>query len=134
MYYRVKCTSEEVQESGKTLKFLDYYLIDTDNFITAGTKVMELYNNCEIEDVCLMKTYKPSVNEYKDGNKIFIVKIAQDFEDENGKTKVIKYPMPVFANNNDEVQIIMKNFIAQGFDDMRLVTVSETQWKYIKEN
>lgn len=132
MWFRVKYTSEEVQDNGKTIHFLDYYLLDADNFAEAGYKVMELHNNTgEVEDVCLMKAYKPAVNEYTDGNKLFIVKVAQDFTEENGKTKTIKYPMPVFANSNDELQIIMKDFIAQGFDDMRLVTVSETTWKYI---
>lgn len=132
MWYRIKHTYQEETESGKTINFLNYYLTDADNFAEAGYKVMELnQGEGEVEDVVLLKNYKPSVNEYYENAKIFIVKVAEDFED-NGKVKTLKYPMPVFADNNDQLQHIMKDFFTQGMNNMRLTTVSETKWIYIK--
>ena len=51
--------------------------------------------------------------------------------DENGNIKTLKYPMPVFANNDAELYIIVKDFIKQGLNDMRLTTISETKWIFL---
>ena len=51
--------------------------------------------------------------------------------DENGNIKTLKYPMPVFANNDVELYSIVKNFIKQGLNDMRLTTISETKWIFL---
>lgn len=133
MWYKVKYTSSEVLESGKVIHTLDYYLVDANNFADAGYKVLKENNNLgEVEDVCLMKNYKPAGNiQYADTNKVFIVKFAEDFEDENGKIKTIKYPVPFWANNNTELQTILELYLKQGLDNMRITTVSETRWKII---
>ena len=45
--------------------------------------------------------------------------------------KTVKYALPVFADNNEQLQTIMKDYISQGLDDMRLTTISETKWIFI---
>ena len=113
---------------------IETYLTDADNFAEAGYKVINKLGteNVEVEDICLMKTLKPLVNEkYSIKNKLFIVKIAEDIFD-NNKVKTIKYVLPVFANDSDDLQRIMKDYIAQGLDNMRLTTISETQWIYLE--
>lgn len=87
--------------------------------------------NIEVEDILLMKSYKPAINEYKEGNKVYIIKIAEDMTNENGNIKTLKYPMPVFANNDAELYVIVKNFIKQGLNNMRLTTISETKWIFL---
>lgn len=132
MWYKVKFVREEIFED-KIIKQTLYYLIDTTDFASAGYKVLEYWNNDgEVEDVCLMKNYKPLGNEkYSDDNKVFIVKVATDFTDDNGKTKTIKYPLPFYANNNTDLQKILENFISQGMEDMRVTTISETKWEIL---
>ena len=79
-----------------------------------------------------MKTLKPAGNiEYAPTNKVFIVKFAEDI-DIDGRTKTLKYPVPFYANNNEELQVILKLYLEQGLDNMRITTVSETQWKIIQ--
>ena len=78
-----------------------------------------------------MKQYKPAINDYTEGKKIYIVKIAEDYIDDNGVTKTLKYPMPVFASNDVELYQIVKDYLKQGLNNMRLTTISETKWKYI---
>lgn len=133
MWYKVKFTRDEQIEDKIVHKTL-YYLVDTDDFATAGYKALEYWNNDgEVEDVCLMKSYKPLGNEkYSDDNKVFIVKVATDFIDDNGRVKTIKYPLPFYANNNTELQKILENFISQGMEDMRVTTISETKWEIIE--
>lgn len=134
MWYKIKYTSEETLESGKVLNTLDYYLVDCDNFAEAGYKVMELNNGKgEIEDVMLMKSFKPAANiPYNDNNKLYIVKFAEDFIQDNGKVKTQKYPVPFYANDSKELQTIIDYYMKQGLDNMRVTTISETKWKYIK--
>lgn len=133
MWYRVKISRDvKNHDTGNVKNIIEYYLTDANNFGYAGINVInKIGRNIEIEDVQLMKQYKPSINEYTEGNKIYIVKIAEDFIDDNGNKKVMKYPIPVFANNDTELYMIVKQYLKQGFNNMRLTTISETQWLYV---
>lgn len=130
MIYKVKITREEEQPSGKIKKYTDYVLVDSDNFATAGYEVQKYFGGQgEIEDVCMMKAYKPVGNErYANTNKVFIVKFAEDFVQEDGSIKTQKYPVPFFANDNTDLQKILDLYIKQGIENMRVTTVSETKW------
>ena len=130
MWYRVKLTRDIEQPSGRMKHSTEYYLCDTENFAEAGYKVLQHTNGQgEIEDVCLMKSFKPSGNQkYNENNKVFIVKFAQDFVNEDGTIKTQKYPVPFYANNNNELQVILDLYIKQGLEGMRVTTVSETNW------
>ena len=91
-----------------------------------------LNGRCEIEDVMLMKQIKPLANKkYSEQNKVFIVKLAEDFANDDGTIKTIKYPVPFLANNTIDLQKILKLYLAQGFDNMRICTISETKWKIV---
>ena len=47
------------------------------------------------------------------------------------KTKTVKYELPVFANDSNELHKIVNDYITQGLENMRLTTISETKWLYI---
>lgn len=133
MLYRVKINRDvKSKDTGNMKNITEYYLTDAINFGYAGIKVLQkLGNKIEIEDVMLMKQYKPAINEYTEGNKVYIVKIAEDYVDDNGNVKTLKYPMPVFANNDSELYNIVKQYLKQGLNNMRLTTISETKWIYL---
>lgn len=133
MWYKVKTSKQYVTPSGKEKTKTEYWLCDRDNFAEAGYDVMKyLDGNCEVEDISLMKNYKPLANQrYNDNNKVFIVKFAEDFVNEDGTVKTQKYPVPFFASSNSDLQKIIEEYIKQGLDNMRVTTVSETQWNII---
>ena len=133
MWYRVKVSRNIVTTKGKEKPVTEYYLSDKENFAEAGYAVLQYLNgDGEIEDVCLMKNLKPSGNtEYQPTCKVFIVKFAEEVEQEDGTIKTLKYPVPFYANNNTELQKILELYLKQGLDNMRITTVSETQWKII---
>ncbi len=132
MYFKIKLNRTITTESGKEKKVIETYFTEALHFADAGYKVIqEIGKDIEVEDVCLMKAFKPSPNEYKDNSKIFAVKIAEDLPQGDGTYKTIKYSLPVFASNSEEVNTIMKNYIAQGLENMRLTTISETKWIWI---
>lgn len=126
MFYKVKISKPDTSA-------IETYLTEGDNFAEAGYKIINELGTkgIEVEDICLMKTLKPFINEkYSEDNKLFIVKIAEDIFTEK-KMKTVKYVMPVFANNADELQKIVRDYLAQGLEYMRLTTISETKWIYI---
>lgn len=133
MWYKVKVSRTIQTPKGKDKSITEYYLSDQVNFAEAGYKVLEyLGGEGEIEDVCLMKNLKPAGNtKYQDSCKVFIVKFAEEMEQEDGTLKTVKYPVPFYANNNTELQKILDIYLQQGLENMRITTVSETQWKIV---
>lgn len=131
MWYKVKATVESQDGMHKNETY--YFLCDRDNFAEAGYEVMKHLNGeCEIEDVCLMKTMKPLANpQYSERNKVFIVKIAQDFITDDGKTKTMKYPIPFYASDNSQLQKIIDEYLKQGLEGMRPTSISETKWEIL---
>ena len=126
MYFRIK-VSNLPDVSGITT-----FLLDEDNFANAAYKVIEqIGTTADIEEIKWMKNFKPVINEkYDPNNKLYIIKIAEDMNIE-GKIKTVKYELPVFANDSNELNKIVNDYISQGLQNMRLTTISETKWIYI---
>ena len=133
MYFKIKASVTNVLENGKEKTVIETYLTEGINFIDAGYKIIQLLGNPDaIEDICMMKNFKPSVNDkFADTNKLFIVKIAEDILQEDGSYKTVKYVLPAFADDSNQLQNIMKDYISHGFERMRLTTISETKWIYV---
>lgn len=133
MYFKIKTSRKTILENGKEKQLLETYFTEAVHFAEAGYKVIqEIGTDAEVEDVCMMKNYKPAVNEpFSEDNKLFIVKVAEDQLQEDGTYKTIKYIMPAFANDSQELNQIMKDYISQGLENMRLTTISETKWIFI---
>lgn len=129
MWYKVKYTIDE-DHNGKPKHKTYYYLVDKTNFAEAGFEVMKYNNNeGEVEDVMLLKAYRPiGNNKYSDENKVFVVKIVEDFTMADGSSKELKYIVPFFANSNEELQNIVKDYMAQGLEDMRITNIMETKF------
>lgn len=133
MYFKVKASKRVTLPNGKDKTVLETYLTEGLNFLEAGYKIMQIIGtDDEIEDVCMMKTFKPSVNDkFADTNKLFVVKIAEDVMSDDGTVKTLKYVLPAFADDSNQLQQIMQDYISQGFENMRLTTISETKWIYV---
>lgn len=128
MYYKIKTSGEfDGKQQIKT------FLTEGENFAEAAQKVINVIGTePEIEDIALMKNFKPAINDQYDSfNKLYMVKIAEDQINEKGVEKLVKYVLPAFANNSDELHKIVNDYISQGLNGMRLTTISETKWIYI---
>lgn len=131
MYFKIKL-NRNVYLHGKEKHVIETYFTEAQHFADAGMKVIKgLGTDIEIEDICMMKTFKPAANEYCEDSKVFAVKVAEDIYQDDGSLKTIKYALPVFAKTSDEVNHIMKEYIAQGLENMRITTISETKWIWI---
>lgn len=127
MYYRFKVSNVP------NVKGIITYLTESDNFANAAYKIIQMVgSNSEIEEIKLMKNFKPAINEkFAETNKLYMVKIAEDVIQEDMLMKTIKYELPVFANDSNELHKIVNDYISQGLDNMRLTTISETKWIYV---
>ena len=128
MYYRIKLSNIT------GVKGILTYLTEEENFAAAFKKVLNEMNDTEIEveEIKWMKNFKPAINKkYADTNKLYIVKIAEDIKQDNGTVKTVKYELPVFANDSNELQMIVNDYISQGMENMRLTTISETKWIFV---
>ena len=126
MYYKIKVSNIP------DMKGIVTYLVDEDNFANAAQKVIqEVGVTADVEEIKWMKNFKPAINtKYSDNNKLYMVKIAEDINIDD-KTKTVKYELPVFANDSNELHKIVNDYITQGLENMRLTTISETKWLYI---
>lgn len=126
MYYKIKVSNIP------DMKGIITYLVDEDNFANAAQKVIqEVGVTADVEEIKWMKNFKPAINtKYSDNNKLYMVKIAEDMNIDD-KTKTVKYELPVFANDSNELHKIVNDYITQGLENMRLTTISETKWLYI---
>lgn len=126
MYYKIKVSNIP------DIKGIVTYLVDEDNFANAAQKVIQKVGvTADVEEIKWMKNFKPAINtKYSDNNKLYMVKIAEDMNIDD-KTKTIKYELPVFANDSNELHKIVNDYITQGLENMRLTTISETKWLYI---
>ena len=126
MYYRIKISNMP------NVKGIVTYLTEEENFAQAAYKVIqEIGTSADIEEIKWMKNFKPAIKKkYDDANKLYMVKIAEDMAID-GKAKTVKYELPVFANDSNELHKIVNDYIAQGLENMRLTTISETKWIYI---
>lgn len=134
MYFKIKTTKTIIAQNGKQKSVNEVFLTDALHFADAGYKVIqEIGTEAEVTDVSLMKNLKPAINEQRDEeDKLFIIKIAEDQIQEDGDYKTIKYVLPAFAKDSIELQDIVKDYISQGLENMRLTTISETKWIYIQ--
>ena len=126
MYYKIKVSNIP------DMKGIVTYLVDEDNFANAAQKVIqEVGVTADVQEIKWMKNFKPAINtKYSDNNKLYMVKIAEDMNIDD-KTKTVKYELPVFANDSNELHKIVNDYITQGLENMRLTTISETKWLYI---
>ena len=126
MYYKFKLSNMPKGQNNVTC------LTEAENFAEAAYKVIELVGtNAEIEEIKLMKNIKPAINEkFEKDNKLYMIKIAEDIISD-GNIKTVKYELPVFASNANQLQEIVNDYISQGLENMRLTTISETKWIYI---
>ena len=133
MYYKIKISNMP------GIKGIVTYLTESDSVLDVAKAIentIDKYQNNyidrpEVEEIKLMKNFKPAINEkFADTNKLYMVKIAEDIT-VDGKTKTIKYELPVFANDSIGLYDIVNDYLKQGFDNMRLTTISETKWIYI---
>ena len=130
MFYEATTKVTRINERGEEKEVLERYVIkDCLSFQEAEERAAKTYADYSMEgDVVAIRRSKlyEIVNENKTDGKYFKAKLASVFVDEKGKEKVTFYHVLVNADNMDNANKKMKEYINQGLSDMSLVEIKET--------
>ena len=130
MFYEATTKITRTNERGEEKEVLERYVIkDCLSFQEAEERAAKTYayDNTDGDVVAIRrsKLYEV-VNENKTDGKYFKAKLASVFVDEKGKEKVTFYHVLVNADNMDNANKKMKEYINQGLSDMALVEIKQT--------
>ena len=131
MFYEATTKVTRINERGEEKEVLERYVIkDCLSFQEAEERAAKTYayDNTDGDVVAIRrsKLYEV-VNENKTDGKYFKAKLTSVFVDEKGKEKATFYHVLVNADNMDNANKKMKEYINQGLSDMSLVEIKETK-------
>ena len=131
MFYEATTKVTRTNERGEEKETLERYIVkDCLSFSEAEERTAKTYayDNVDGEVISIRRSnIYEIVNEFDTNDKYFKAKLASYFVDEKGKEKVTFYHVLVNADNMDNANKKMKEYINQGLSDMSLVEIKETK-------
>ena len=131
MFYEITIKVNRMQDDGKEKEIVERYIADAETFTEAEAKGVKEYAEYQLEgDVVAIKRSNiyEIVNENANKEKYFRAKLGSIFIDENsGKEKMTYYHVLLSADNMDEAQKIMKEYMNQGMNEFILLEIKETK-------
>lgn len=131
MFYETTTKVTRINERGEEKQVIEWYVIQNcETFREAEERAAKTYAEYNLDgDVVAIKRSNlyEIVNEFDTNDKYFKAKLASYFVDEKGKEKVTFYHVLVNADNMDNANKKMKEYINQGLSDMSLVEIKETK-------
>lgn len=130
MFYETTTKVKRINDNGEEKEKLERYIVkDCLSFSEAEERTAKTYayDNVDGEVISIRRSnIYEIVNEFNTNDKYFKAKLASYFVDEKGKEKVTFYHVLVNADNMDNANKKMKEYINQGLSDMSLVEIKET--------
>ena len=127
MFYEATTKVTRTNERG----VIERYLIDSClTFKEAEERAAKTYayDNTDGDVVAIKRSnLYEIVNENANKEKYFRAKLGSVFVNDNGKEKMTYYHVLLSADNMDEAQKIMKEYMNQGMSDFILIKIEETK-------
>ena len=132
MFYEATTKVTRTNERGEEKQVIERYLIDSClTFKEAEERAAKTYAEYNLDgDVVAIKRSNlyEIVNDNANKEKYFRAKLGSIFINENnGKEKMTYYHVLLSADNMDEAQKIMKEYMNQGMNDFILIKIEETK-------
>lgn len=132
MFYEATTKVTRINERGEEKQVIERYVIQNcETFREAEERAAKTYAEYNLDgDVVAIKRSNlyEIVNENANKEKYFRAKLGSIFIDENsGKEKMTYYHVLLSADNMDEAQKIMKEYMNQGMNDFILLEIKETK-------
>lgn len=131
MFYEANTKVTRMNERGEEKQVIERYVIQNcESFKDAEERVAHTYAdyNMDGEVVAIKRSnLYEIVNENANKEKYFRAKLGSIFVDDNGKEKMTFYHVLLSADNMDEAQKIMKEYMNQGMNDFILIKIEETK-------
>lgn len=132
MFYEANTKVTRINERGEEKQVIERYVIkDCLSFTEAEDRTARTYayDDTDAEVVAIKRSnLYEIVNENVNKEKYFRAKLGSIFVDDNGKEKMTFYHVLLSADNMDEAQKIMKEYMNQGMNDFILLEVKETKY------
>ena len=127
MYYEITLKVEKENKKGELKQVTEQFITDAELFANAEyTGLNEYEGNCDVTAIKRSKI-REIVNQKEEDKPFFKATVVDIFTNEDGTEKELTYPVLVCAKDITEANKLMKDYIAQGLNDMRLKEIKETK-------
>ena len=129
MIHEVTLKRVVVDSKGNDKEIKENYLVENKVFCAEAEATMLEYWNaeCEVTSVRQSKIVEFVNQRANDEQEIYLAEVESIFVDEDGEEKATKYVVGLFATSVEEATNMMKEYMRQGIQDMRLVSVKRTK-------
>jgi hypothetical protein len=129
MIHEVTLKRVVVDSKGNDKEIKENYLVENKVFCAeAEAKMFEYWNaECEVTSVRQSKIMEFASQRANDEQEIYLAEVESIFVDEDGEEKATKYVVGLFSISVEEATNMMKEYMRQGIQDMRLVSVKRTK-------
>ena len=131
MFYEANTKVTRLNERGEEKQVMERYVIQNcETFREAEERAAKTYAEYNLDgDVVAIKRSNlyEVVNENANKEKYFRAKLGSIFVDDNGKEKMTYYHVLLSADNMDDAQKIMKEYMNQGMNDFILLEIKESK-------
>lgn len=129
MIHEVTLKRTVVDAKGCDKEIKENYLVENKVFCAEAEATMLEYWNaeCEVTSVRQSKIVEFVNQRANDEQEIYLAEVESIFVDEDGEEKPTKYVVGLFATSVEEATNMMKEYMKQGIQDMRLVSVKRTK-------
>jgi hypothetical protein len=129
MMHEVTLKRTIVDNKGVDKEISEKYLVENKVFCAeAEATMLEYWNSeCEVTSVRQSKIVEFVNTRENDEQEIYLSEVESIFVDEDGEEKSTKYVVGLFAKSVEEATNMMKEYMRQGIQDMRLVSVKRTK-------
>lgn len=129
MIHEVTLKRTVVDAKGCDKEIKENYLVENKVFCAEAEATMLEYWNaeCEVTSVRQSKIVEFVNKRENDEQEIYLSEVESIFVDEDGEEKSTKYVVGLFATSVEEATNMMKEYMRQGIQDMRLVSVKRTK-------
>ena len=120
------------QKSGNDKSITEAFFIENCTSWADAEDKMLTYFNSENEVVAMaiskvMDVVNCPTQEEKEERYVYRAVIATIYTDDDGNEKELKYPVLLWAKGFDNAMTIVNEYIAQGLEDMTLVSLQKTK-------
>lgn len=129
MIHEVTLKRVVVDSKGNDKEIKENYLVENKVFCAeAEATMLEYWNSeCEVTAVRQSKIMEFVNQRANDEQGIYLAEVESIFVDEDGEEKATKYVVGLFSISVEEATNMMKEYMRQGIQDMRLVSVKRTK-------
>lgn len=129
MIHEVTLKRTIVDAKGCDKEIKENYLVESKVFCAEAEATMLEYWNaeCEVTSIRQSKIMEFVNKRDNDEQAIYLSEVESIFVDDEGEEKSTKYVVGLFATSVEEATNMMKEYMRQGIQDMRLVSVKRTK-------